>query len=104
MLEEILMLEEIEGKRRKWQKMKWLDSITNSTDLNFSKFQEIADDGGCVQASVHMPQRVRHNIVNEQQQQYCKMPGYFQFLTDFEQIIKCIFLVWCMEQGNIYIS
>ena len=32
------------------------------------------------------------------------MPGYFQFLIDFEQIIKCIFLAWCMEQGNIYIS
>ena len=70
MLEEILMLGKIEGKRRKWQqKMKWLDSITNSTDINLSKFQEIVDDGGGVHASVPMPQRVRHNLGNEQQQQ-----------------------------------
>ena len=49
------------------------------------------------------PQRVRHNLVSEQQQQSCIVPGYFRVLIDFEQIIKCIFLVWCMEQGNIYI-
>ena len=40
-----LMLGKIEGKRRKeQQKMKWLDSITNSIDKNLSKFQEIVDD------------------------------------------------------------
>ena len=53
-LEKILILGKIEGKRRKeQQKMKWLDSITNSIDKNLSKFREIVDNGGDVCASVH---------------------------------------------------
>ena len=54
MLEEILMLGKIEGKRRKeQQKMKWLNSITNSIDKTCSKFREIVDDQEDVHASVH---------------------------------------------------
>ena len=44
-LEKTLMLGKIEGKRRKgWQRMWWLHSITNSTEMNFSKLQEIEED------------------------------------------------------------
>jgi len=40
-LEKTLILGKIEGKRRsRQQSMKWLDSITNSKDLNLSKLQE----------------------------------------------------------------
>ena len=36
------MLGKTEGKRRKgWQRMSWLDSITDSMDMNHSKFREI---------------------------------------------------------------
>ena len=44
-LEKTLMLEKMESKRRRrWQKMTWLDSITNSMDMNVSKFQETGKD------------------------------------------------------------
>ena len=43
-LEKILMLGNTEGKRRRWQKMRCLDSIINSMDTNLSKLQEIVED------------------------------------------------------------
>ena len=46
-LEKTLMLWKIEGKRRRGQeRMRWLDGITESTDMNFSKLQEIVKDRG----------------------------------------------------------
>ena len=38
------MLGKVEGKRRRQQRMKWLDSITDSMDMNLNKFQEIVKD------------------------------------------------------------
>ena len=46
-LEKILMLGKIEGKRRRGQqRMRWLDSTTDSMDMNLSKLHEIVEDRG----------------------------------------------------------
>ena len=46
-LEKTLMLGKIEGKRRRWcQRLRWLDSVTNSIDMSLSELQEIVEDRG----------------------------------------------------------
>ena len=52
-LEKTLILGKIEGKRRGRQRMRWLDSITDSMDMNLSNLQEIVRDRGAWRAAVH---------------------------------------------------
>ena len=53
-LEKTLILGEIDGKRRRGQqRMRWLDSATDSVDVNLSKLQELEEDRGAWLAAVH---------------------------------------------------
>jgi len=53
-LEKNLMLGKTEGQRRReHQGMRWLDSVTDSVDMNLSKFQEIVEDREAWCAAVH---------------------------------------------------
>ena len=53
-LEKTLMLGKIEGRRRRGkQRMRWLDGITDSTDMSLSKLRKIVKDRGDWHAAVH---------------------------------------------------
>ena len=53
-LEKTLILEKIEGKwRRRQLRIRWLDGITDSVDMNLIKFREIVTDRGAWHAPVH---------------------------------------------------
>ena len=52
-LEKTVMLEKIEGRKRGRQRMRWLESITDSMDMSSNKLQEMVKDKEVCHAAVH---------------------------------------------------
>ena len=57
-LEKTLMLGKTKGRRRRWQRVRWWDGITDTMDMSLSKLQEMVKDREAWHASVHGLQRV----------------------------------------------
>ena len=81
-LEKTLLLIKTEGKRRRgWQRIRWLDSVTNSMDMNLSKLQEIVKDREAWRAAVHEVTKSQTRLRDWSTKSYRTGQGHVGFIV-----------------------
>ena len=95
-LDETLMQGKIEGRRRRgWQRMRWLDGITDSMNMSLSKFQELVKDREALRAAVHGVAKSRTWLSN-----WTELINTREYYSDKHGLKACHF--WWYDSSGYY--
>ena len=99
-----LMLGNIEGRRRRGrQRMRWLDGITDSMDMNLSKLQQMVKNREAWHAAFHRAAKVGHNSVTERNwTDYFKATTIWTLGVPFAHIFLFVVVVHSLSHVQLF--